>query len=280
MQPLRIAHISDLHFSAPNLNPFQLFSKRWLGNLNSCFLRKKEFRPARLLEIPSLLKEEKVQHLIVTGDLSTTSHPKEFIQAQNFLSKISERGICVHTLPGNHDHYTRHSFKNGLFYKYFSPSLKRNCVSATAIAPKFWLVTLDTALATSLLTSNGLFSEEIEENLEKILFEIPQGDRIILANHFPFFCNESARKALRRKEALIKVIERHPQIIFYLHGHTHTCCIADLRPSGLPIVLDCGSTPHIHGSLHLIEIEEKQYSIKVYRWKEQWTISQEKVFHV
>lgn len=243
--------------------------------------RKKNFCQDRLPSLVSLFKEERVTHLVVTGDLSTTSHPKEFGLAQEFLSEVENRGILVHALPGNHDNYTRKAFAERTFYKFFDTPLKDKGVHVKSLAPHWWLITLDTTLATSLISSHGFFSEEIEAALEEELAQIPQGDKVILANHFPFFEHESPRKSLKRAEALRALILRSPKIVFYLHGHTHAHCIADLRGSGFPIILDCGSTPHrTTGAFHLIEIEKSRYTIKVYRWDSDWQLDQEASFHV
>lgn len=280
MYPLRIAQISDLHFAALSFNPLQFFSKRCLGNINSLFSRKKVFFHERLLSLASLFKEEQIGHVIVTGDLSTTSHIKEFRQAQQFLKNLESNHLTVHSLPGNHDNYTKRSFKKKIFYRFFNPLMKDAGFSVAPLSPGFWLITLDTTLATSLISSHGVFSPELEAKLDQTLQEVPPNDRVILANHFPMFEHESSRKSLRRSEQLRALIQKYPQITFYLHGHTHNHCIADLRSSGLPIILDCGSTPHQKGTFHLIEIEKMFYKVKVYRWNEGWKISQEVSFHV
>jgi 3',5'-cyclic AMP phosphodiesterase CpdA len=281
MHPLRIAQISDLHFAAPSFNPLQFLSKRWLGNLNAFFSRNKIFCQERLLSLIPLLKEEKVSHLVVTGDLSTTSHPQEFIQVKNFLEKIEDLGISVHVLPGNHDNYTRQAYTEKTFYNFFDSSSKTTGVSVKPLGMRFWLITLDTTLATSLISSHGYFSPAVEKHLDEILAEIPPCDKVILANHFPLFDQESPRKSLKRSDFLRSLVLKYPQITFYLHGHTHTHCIADLRESGFPIILDCGCTPHrTTGAFHIIEIEKERYNVKVFRWQECWQSSQEVLFHV
>lgn len=282
MPVLRIAQISDLHYAALNLSPLQLFSKRWLGNLNAALSRKKAFCQERLASLPTLLKQAQVDHLVVTGDLSTTSHPKEFALASHLLSEVEKQGIQVHTLPGNHDNYTKRAFKKKNFYKFFAPSLREEGVALTPLADGWWLITLDTTLATSLISSRGLFSEELEVRLEHTLQRIPEGARVVIANHFPFFPTQGARKALGRGEEIRSLLSAYPQVVFYLHGHTHTHCIADLRGSGFPIVLDCGSTPHKdQGAFHILEIDKGGYKVKVYRWANHgWSITQEVAFHV
>jgi 3',5'-cyclic AMP phosphodiesterase CpdA len=277
---VKIAQISDLHFANASLNPLQFFSKRWLGNLNALLSRKKVFCQERLRSLAGLLKEEKVSHLLVTGDISTTSHPKEFSMAQQLFSEIEERGISVHVLPGNHDNYTKRAFRKKTFYKFFDSPLQEKGVFVQPLAAHWWLVTLDTTLATSLISSQGKFSELLHANLLNALSFIPSSDQVILANHFPLFEHESPRKALLGAEKLRELIQEFPNIIFYMHGHTHAHCIADLRNSGLPIILDCGSTPHHkQGAFHLVELEKSRYTVKVFRWKESWQLSQEQVFY-
>src|SRR5256885_808059 len=139
---MRLAHISDLHFAKPTWNPFQFFSKRWLGNFNLLFSRKKDFLPERLCPLPSLFQDLGVDHVVICGDVSTTSHKKEFEEAAKFVEKF--KGMEVFTVPGNHDHYTRRSYRKKLFYDYFPGSLREGGVAAKQIGGNWWIVTLDT----------------------------------------------------------------------------------------------------------------------------------------
>ncbi len=262
----RFAHISDLHFSKLTWDPFQLFSKRWLGNLNVLLARRHAFDSNHLTTLLPIFHERKVEAVLITGDLSSTSHPQEFLLAKEFINNLKSEGFRVFTLPGNHDHYTRQAYKSKLFYDFFDSKydehsdycLKKDGVTATALKEHWWLVVLDTALSTSLLSSNGLFSPEIEQRLKEVLDKIPFNDAVILMNHFPIFSNEFSRKNLLRREALKQLLEKHKQVKFFLHGHTHRHSIADLRHSQLPIILDSGSTAlKKRGSWNLIDITSK-----------------------
>jgi hypothetical protein len=52
----------------------------------------------------------------------------------------------------------------------------------------------------------------------------------------------------------------------FLHGHSHRQCIADLRSSNLPIILDSGSTAQKHnGTWNLIDITPSGCDIEVYK---------------
>jgi 3',5'-cyclic AMP phosphodiesterase CpdA len=269
---MRIAHLSDLHFASWDWNISQLFSKRWLGNLNFLFGRRNDFDHVRLQTLPLLLKSLDVSTVIVTGDLSTTSAPAEFTTAKKLIHQIESQGIEVLCIPGNHDHYTQQAYRERHFYDHFSSSwgkgsLKEDGVTAKQLCAGWWIVGLDTALATSWLHSTGYFSPHIEKALDHLLQKLPSEDQILMVNHFPFFQHESPRKQLVRGQELQKLVTKYPQIKLYCHGHTHRRCMAPLQPSGLPLILDPGSTPHRkNGGWYLIDLPKNM--VQYYRWKE------------
>ncbi|MFI5334875.1 MAG: metallophosphoesterase family protein [Chlamydiales bacterium] len=267
---MRIAHLSDLHFAKLSLNPFQFFSKRWLGNLNLLFFRRKEFDPLQLNTLPELFKSLDVKLVIISGDLSTTSRRKEFRLAQKFVEKIRNKGIQVVTLPGNHDQYTKCAYKKKLFYKYFNSPLKDEGVMVQKLEGGWNLIALDAAIATSLASSRGLFSQELERSFKKLLSELPEKEPILLVNHFPFFQHQGPRKSLERGEALRAILKDDPRIKLYLQGHTHLQTVADLRPSGLPIILDSGSaTQRKDGHFHLLDLSLKKCVVEPFQWTDQ-----------
>jgi len=276
---MRIAHISDLHFGSVAISPLQFFSKRWLGNFNFLFKRKNEFLYNRLIDLIAFFKAEGVTHVVITGDLSVTSRKKEFKMARRYIDLLEEEGFAVFTVPGNHDHYTKRSYHNKSFYRHFNPlfskdcpyNLEKNQVSYTRLSEGLWLMGLDTAKATSLISSEGHFSAQIEKNLLSALKEIPEGEKVILINHFPFFCNDSDYKQLVGGENLKNLLAKHPQVILYLHGHTHRQTVADLRGSDLPIISDSGCTPHKkNGACHLFAIDDNTINLSVYRYTGEW----------
>ncbi len=286
---MRFAHISDLHFGSVSISPLQFFSKRWAGNLNYLFTRKKRFFYDRLLELIDLFKEKGITHVFITGDLSVTSRKKEFKRAKRFLQMLNEEGITVFTIPGNHDHYTKRAYRSKRFYTFFDPHFEPGCpfnlkdhkISYTKVKDRLWVVGLDTAIATSLISSQGFFSSETEEKLEKVLKEIPKGDRIILINHYPFFVKEPGKKQLLRGPILKNLIEKFPNIILYLHGHTHSQIVADLRQSDLPIISDSGSTPlEKDGACHLFAYGDNTIEIDVLRYESEWKESEKHTFSI
>ncbi len=270
---LRCAHISDLHFAKLSWCPSQFFSKRWIGNLNLLFSRRRDYSSKNLYALIDIFVEKQVKCVFITGDLTTTSLSQEFEAANTFITALKKAGLKVFAIPGNHDKYTRSACKNQTFYDFFSNQfsqstypnnwknqefdLKTTKFTASWLGNNWWLIALDTAIATPWLSSRGHFSLEQETALKELLSSIPSDHSIILTNHFPFFENDSPRKILKRGKALQKLLQQFPNVRFYLHGHTHRHCIADLRASGLPLILDSGSTAHKEqGSWNFIDITQ------------------------
>lgn len=286
MDPIKLAHISDLHFSAPSFNPTQIFSKRWLGNLNSVLIRKSHFSYERLASLKDLFKKEKITHVLISGDISTTSHKDEFLIGKAFVEELKKENFQVITLPGNHDHYTKKAYRKKLFYDYFHSSfeqdsalnLKDHGVAIKNLGSDWHLIVLDTTCLPTLLASQGNFSSDIEKYLQEALSSL-KGQNVIVANHFPFFQHENLRKRLIRGDEMKKLFAEHPNIRLYLHGHTHRFCVADLRVSNLPIVLDPGSTCHkTKGGCHILEINTDGCSLGMFKWDEEWKPFQQHQF--
>lgn len=270
---LRIAHLSDLHFSHISYSWKQLLSKQWLGNANVILHRKRIYQPERLQQLGTWLKTLQVKHVIVTGDLVTTASAVEFERACAFLLELQTQGMHLYLVPGNHDKYTKQAEKEGLFEKYFAPFQaplirKTNTgqtLAAAELNQTWWWIGLDTTLSTPLFASWGLFTEEAETLLDALLQEL-QGKRIILSSHYPLFATEGARRSLKRAEALQKLLKKHAHVKIYLHGHTHQRKIIDLQKENLPIVIDGGSCSHIQkSSVYLLTLEQQQCHIQLHR---------------
>lgn len=283
--PLKIAHLSDLHFVGWDWTLTDFFSKRLLGNLNFLFRRRKLFCYERLASIPKALVESGVTHLLLTGDLTTTSSPVEFKQSQTFVQEVERHGIRVFCIPGNHDHYTPGAYRHRLFYDYFpfiwsndtSLNLKEHGVTTYLLSPEWRLVGLDTAVATSWFSSSGLFSEKVERHLSELLSSFKE--KIILMNHFPFFQHDSPRKRLINGDRLRTLLEQFPQVKIYCHGHTHRGCLADLRKASLPIIFDPGSIVfRPRGTWHQMELFPYQLITAVYRWNEGWKQERKEIY--
>ncbi|MEX0961907.1 MAG: metallophosphoesterase [Simkaniaceae bacterium] len=279
MSEIRIAHISDVHFSKFCFSPLQFFSKRWLGSANLLLKRGRLYINEKVKMLPDFLKNQGVTDLLITGDLTTTSQKSEYQLARIFIDEVKKRGIHTFLIPGNHDHYTRFSDRTRRFYHYFKNdfptqqrhrfSLEKDKVAAFEFKEGFWIIALDTTLSTSLFLSNGKYSPEIDEKLKKVLADVPKDAKIILLNHFPFFANDKKKRNMEGGDLLEKRIRGDLRIQLYLHGHTHRQICADLRSNHLPIILDPGSISKLHnGSWNLLTLSKTQLLVQTFTSKE------------
>ncbi len=277
---MRIAQLSDFHFTHITWNPFKLFSKRLLGNINWLISRKGVYKTTHLEPLPDLLKELQVDVALLGGDFTTTALKSEYERAKTFVDKIPCSWIAI---PGNHDHYTYRSWRGKHFYRYFSNkretishpvdffNLKDHGIEAHRMGSGWWLLALDTARATNLSSSRGIFSEKLESYIVEILSFIPPQDSVICFNHYPFFPQHEPHRNLDRGEALQSLLEKFPQIKLYLNGHTHRHAIADLQPNNLPILLDSGSCVQgFEATWNLIDLIDDHCIVTAYRWNERW----------
>jgi 3',5'-cyclic AMP phosphodiesterase CpdA len=278
---MRIAQISDFHFTHLTWNPLRLFSKRFLGNLNWLFFRKGHFSEKLLEPLPSFFQELGVDLVLVGGDLSTTSLAEEFQKGALFLKQLNLPWIAI---PGNHDKYTYRSCRKQHFYRYFANkrkeitdpveffTLQKHGVEVHKIGKGWYVVALDTTLATNPYSSEGIISQKLQDYLDEALQLIPEDASILMLNHYPFFQNDVSRHALKRGKSLQKQIERHPRIKLYLHGHTHRHTIANLQENNLPIVLDGGScSAGKRASFNIIDLHPDRCEISAYFWQSGWT---------
>ncbi|HSX13741.1 MAG TPA: metallophosphoesterase [Chlamydiales bacterium] len=260
---MRIAHLSDIHFTQLTFNPLRLFPKRIFGHLNWLIHRRKYFNHQMIDLLPNLFRELHVDLVLFAGDFTSSSLHSEFMIAKKWMSKLPIPWIAI---PGNHDHYTRTSAHR--YYQYFE-SLKPH-----PIGNNWWVIPMDTTCPNPIRSSKGIFSNAAQ--LEELLNQI--SGNVILLNHYPFFQQESKDRSLEGGEELEQLIRKHPKIKLYLHGHTHRHSIADLQVDNLPIILDSGSCSLRKGSWNLIDLSEDGCNVTPYTWQNTWTAKEIKEF--
>ncbi len=271
---MRLAHLSDFHYTKLTINPLRLFPKRIFSHIHWLMHRADSFSCKPLEKLPDLFRLLNVDLVLLGGDFTSTSMPEEFKTAKDFVQTLEKPWIAI---PGNHDHYTRRSYRNQMYYQHFANenssfySLQKDGIECQKIAPRWWVISLDTCLPTRITSSQGVFSEEIESKLEGVLSLIPLDENVILFNHYPFFDQEDKKRTLLRGRSLENLLQRHPKIRLYLHGHTHRHSIANLQPNGLPLVLDSGSCSQTKGGTwNLIDLKEEGCSVDSYQFDLEW----------
>ncbi|MFA6119396.1 MAG: metallophosphoesterase [Parachlamydiales bacterium] len=267
---IRIAHFSDIHFSKITLNPFLLFSKRIIGITNLIINRKKSYSQNHLKAFDKFLKSLGIDLIFITGDLTSTSLKDEFKKAKDFISLLDLQTFIV---PGNHDQYTKNSYKNALFYNFFdnqkghfSKSLKNEKIEVHELSDKWFYIGLDTCVPSPFFSCSGFFSKDLENHLLEVLKKIPKEKNIIITNHYPVIHDAKSKITLKRKEALLEIIKNHPNVKLYLHGHTHKLSFEKISDSSYMACSGCISYKK-NASFNIVEIEDNSFRIINYALK-------------
>lgn len=112
---MRLIHLSDVHVWRYPLNPLKFFSKRTVGVLDLLTGRAGKFRLERLGEVVERVRSLDADHLLITGDLTTTALSEEFRDAADALGPILRDPSRTTVVPGNHDRYTTGSVRRRKF---------------------------------------------------------------------------------------------------------------------------------------------------------------------
>jgi len=226
--PYRIAHISDIHLWRFTWNPFLWMGKRALGLGNLALRRGRKFRREALAQLVAAIEGDGVDHLVVSGDLTTTSLPQEFALCKDGLSRALNSPTRATVLPGNHDRYTRATYRRRLFDLYFGdfcdggrfPFLK-------PLTEGLDLIGFDPNIPRPF-SARGLVKNDDVEKLKGLLKEIPNRgtETLLFVCHYPAEVpsphHEQGRAhELVGGESLVAALSGIEIPIYWLHGHIH-----------------------------------------------------------
>ena len=226
-RPLRIVQLSDIHIWRRVWDPRALWGKRFVGMAELLAGRARRFRLERLEAVVDRVLSVRPDHVLITGDLTTTALPAEFADARRGLERLLTEPAAATVIPGNHDRYTRASVRTRAFEREFG---------AFAPGPESeypWLKWLDQETAILCLdasrphlTARGFLPfRQIEAARTLLETAGTRLERLIVACHYPLaappgFQAELARKRLGNQataRAWIATLGRH----IYCCGHVH-----------------------------------------------------------
>jgi 3',5'-cyclic AMP phosphodiesterase CpdA len=222
---VRIVHLSDIHVWRLKFNPLRLLSKRSVGFFELIRGRARRFRLERLAEVVERVKALEPDHILITGDLTTTALPGEFADAREALAPLLVDPLRATVLPGNHDRYTSGSVRHRAFEAAFG---------AFAPEPGYpWLRHLDGETAIlgldptrSHLSAKGLLPPmQLARAKELVDDPASRPRRLIVACHYPveapgLYASELRSKRMSNAEAVrpwLATLGPH----LYCCGHVH-----------------------------------------------------------
>ena len=232
---MRIIQLSDIHVWRYSYNPFHLFNKRAVGVASLLAGRASRFRLERLQAVVDRVKSLQADHLLITGDLTTTALPLEFRDAREALADLLSDPSKATVIPGNHDRYTSGSVRTRQFeanFGMFAPS--ENFPWLRFLDAETAILGLDPTR--SHLSAKGLLplaQLAMARDLLAGLAVMPR--RLIVACHYPVIAppsyeEELAKKRMRNAEDLRDWLATLGPHLFCC-GHVHAAWA--FRPSSL-----------------------------------------------
>jgi 3',5'-cyclic AMP phosphodiesterase CpdA len=232
---LRLVHLSDIHFWQYEFNPLRLLSKRLVGTASLLLGRARRFRLERAPELVKRVCSIGPDHILITGDLSTTALPGEFRAARSTLAAWLKDPARVTIIPGNHDRYTIRAHRSRRFEHFFGEfSPQRAYPWLRWIDDRTAILGLDPTQ--SGITARGRLSRQQLARAAQLLNESGRIPRLIVACHYPAavppqYRHEFARKPLANARELVEWLATIGPHIFCC-GHVHAAWAA--QPPGIP----------------------------------------------
>ncbi|WZO95969.1 metallophosphoesterase [Isosphaeraceae bacterium EP7] len=275
---MRFIHLSDVHVWRYAWKPWKLFSKRAVGMIELVSGRAGRFRLERLEEVVARIEALNADHVLITGDLTTTALRHEFHVARAALEPLLVDPERATVIPGNHDRYTWGSVRSKEFETHFGEFAPRSTFP--------WLRRLDERTAIlgldptrSHLSATGRLPEkQFAEARALLADEANRPERLIVACHYPleaptFWAGELAKKRMKNApevEAWLAGLGPH----LYCCGHVHAAWA--FRPRAVPeqLCLNAGA-PLMHDKIGTrppgfleVELHEGIVSVLHHAWVE------------
>jgi 3',5'-cyclic AMP phosphodiesterase CpdA len=250
---VRLAHLSDIHVTAPRLSwrRADWFNKRLAAWFNFRWLGRR-FRFRHGDEVLGILVEDLrrrgVDHVIFSGDATALGFEEELQRAAEAL-RVSNGFAAGLAVPGNHDYCTVPAASSGLFESYFAPWQQGERIDGATypFAQKVgqaWLVAVNSSTGNRWAwDAGGSVGPDQLTRLQRLLANLSPGPRI-LVTHYPVCLSsgkpEHRTHGLRDLDDVVGVAARGG-VKLWLHGHRHGPYCID-RPALAPFPVVCAGS--------------------------------------
>jgi 3',5'-cyclic AMP phosphodiesterase CpdA len=233
-----IAHFSDLHLlSFEGLGPRRLIGKRFTGWVNLKWRRQAHHKREIAQAVAREVRARKVDHVVITGDVTNLSLESEFELVRAFLEH--DLGLApdrVSLVPGNHDMYTRGAHRTRRFQRYLGEYITSDLPGATGVpgVDRFpyarlrgpaVIIGLSSAVPSPPLFASGVLGRPQRAALHALLAhdEVRQRTPVILQHH-PW--HNPIHPVKNLMTGLADALEQHRVLNdlrrgLLLHGHLH-----------------------------------------------------------
>jgi 3',5'-cyclic AMP phosphodiesterase CpdA len=275
----RLAHLSDVHLGpVPPLRLRDYVSKRVVGYANWRRGRSAALTTATLERLVADLREQRPDHIAVTGDLTNIATEEEFENARLWLQELGTPDF-VTVVPGNHDAYVPGAHRR--FRELWAPWMRSDAADGAASPFPFIrrkghvaLIGISSAVASAPFMATGRVGEEQTRRLSALLAETRSEGlfRVVLIHHPPKLIDPRDQwRKLTDGRRFRAAIERHGAELL-LHGHDHLRTMTALRSTTgiVPVVgVPSGSAQAFGGpraagyAIHEIADRRPQYELTV-----------------
>lgn len=235
---MRVAHFSDLHLLAlEGVSRRRFLNKRFTGLVNLRLKREHKHRPGHVRAVAREVARAKVDHVVITGDLTNLALEQEFEAVKRLIEEdlgLSPKDVTV--VPGNHDLYTRGAMRAQRFSRFFAPFLESDLPDLAAdislgrfpvvkLRGPIALIGMSSAVPRPPLVASGELGPRQLDALARILAHDEVKRRTaILALHHPVHNPPSRIKTL--VEGLVDAHDLTSVLAplrsgLLLHGHLH-----------------------------------------------------------
>lgn len=221
---MRIALLGDIHAYRLLLYPWQMLSKRVLGQTNLWLRRRHRFDLSLLPGIIDRIRDLQPDLLLLSGDLSTTALAGEFADVVAALRPLDGR-VPMLAVPGNHDRYTFASKWGGAMEKAIGPLMPASFPHVRMLNDRWRVLAMDSGVP-RFLTSRGRVGREQLAAAEAALAQVPADQGVIVLCHYALgkpapMKPMSWEHKLADEAAMLRLLESCPGKVIYLHGHVH-----------------------------------------------------------
>jgi 3',5'-cyclic AMP phosphodiesterase CpdA len=277
--PLRFLHCSDIHlFNLRGVGAHRFLNKRLTGGVNLMLKRGKHHDGALFDRVAEHAREQQVDRVVITGDLSNLALEQEF---EHIVSKLDAIGLPVTVIPGNHDVYTRGAERAGRFEamlgQFMDGQRAGNGERFYPFVQRFGevaLVGVSTAQASLPLYAVGTVGTAQLERLDEILAQLDgEGLKRIVLIHHPVMPGVSLRRHnLLDLEAFGQVIARRGAELI-LHGHEHRAIDGTIPGPkdpvpvhGISSATNLSRHPGREASFSIYDVNRVDILRTIYRW--------------
>ena len=289
---MRIVQVTDIHFWQYAFNPLRLMSKRIVGMAALLAGRARRFHLGGVSRLVDRVRQLEPDHILITGDLTTTALPDEFRAARSALAEWLDDPARATIVPGNHDRYTWWAHRSRRFEQYFGEFAPRSDFPwLRALDPDTAILGLDPTRA-GISASGKLPLAQWTEAQRLLADEGSRPARLIVACHYPVAVPQGFERELARKPMVnagdvrgwLQTIGPH----LFCCGHIHAAWAFRARdvPNQLCInpgpPLLPGHFGHNHPGFVEIQLDEAAVTVDHHSWTgESWEVDrlyQERAF--